>query len=136
MLHARPFAVEHDGGAGTQDPRGLLAAAVGKPPRIDPSKPGKPLASAGPTHIKLQPALRAGLTCECSAGVVLPLAFGRYIKNSVKHPVGHTHSHCSPRAALNREVACVRPAMVTTLRSVKCSCRTPRRRKAAVLPRQ
>ena len=40
MLHARPFAVEHDDGAGTQDPRGLLGAAVGKPPRIDPSKPG------------------------------------------------------------------------------------------------
>jgi len=46
MLHARPFAVEHDGGAGSQDPRGLLAAAVGKPPRIDPSKPGTPHASA------------------------------------------------------------------------------------------
>ena len=42
MLSARPFAVGHDDGAGTQDPRGLLGAVVGKPPRIDPSKPGTP----------------------------------------------------------------------------------------------
>ena len=40
MLSARPFAVDHDGGAGSHDPRGLLGTVVGKPARIDPSKPG------------------------------------------------------------------------------------------------
>ena len=42
MLGMRPFAVDHDGESRSQDPMGLLGAAVGKPPRIDPSQTGMP----------------------------------------------------------------------------------------------
>ena len=77
MLHARPFAVEHDGGSGAQDPRGLLAAAVGKPPRIDPSKPGTPHASMlDQCASSLQAPVHAGLRLNVlHTGVALPLAF-------------------------------------------------------------
>ena len=40
MLGARPFAIEHGGGWATQDPIGLQGSAVGKPARINASKPG------------------------------------------------------------------------------------------------
>jgi hypothetical protein len=40
ILGTRPFAIEHGGGSAAQDPMGLLGSAVGKPARVDASKPG------------------------------------------------------------------------------------------------
>ena len=40
MLGAKPFAIGHDGASAAPDPMALLGSAVGKPTRIDPSKPG------------------------------------------------------------------------------------------------
>ena len=50
MLGARPFAIDHGGGPAAQDPMRLLGSAVGKPARIDPSKPGAVPMQHPPDH--------------------------------------------------------------------------------------